>query len=228
VTFDNQKSSTKLALAQTGLLRSIPLMKAAKPTNARVLYRVRLDTLKKKSKYFELLLGSDKFEEGKNIAEVFDSLQSRGISPTEANPTDLPRIAITDDDDSTRMAGREVVLGDLLRILHGADGTMRLSIPYLSTLAIMADRFDCNEVIGRYVNSKKFPGPQTFGVMTAVTEEALRQKILVSWLLDDQTKLASATKELILRGSLRWSGDDTVEKDHQAIWWDLQDGLEGM
>lgn len=35
-----------------------------KPTSTRLFYRVRLDTLKKTSKYFDHLLGSDKFKEG--------------------------------------------------------------------------------------------------------------------------------------------------------------------
>jgi hypothetical protein len=185
--------------------------------------------LKKTSKYFELLLGSERFAEGSGIASTFATLKAKGISPSEAEPQDLPRIVITDDDDATRIAGREVVFGDLLRILHGADITTRLTIPYLAMLAVMADRFDCTQTVARYVKStKRFPWPQTFGQMTAATEEVLRQKILIAWLLDDQVKLASATKELILRGSLRWtSSEEQPDKDQQATWWDLQDGIEG-
>jgi len=97
----------------------------------------------------------------------------------------------------------------------------------LTILAVMADRFDCTQTVGRYVRSlKKYPWPQTYGNATAATEETLRQKILLTWLLDDQIRFASATKELILRGSLRWVEEDPSFKEHQATWWDLQDGLE--
>jgi hypothetical protein len=190
---------------------------------------VRLDTLKKTSKYFELLLGSDKFAEGTGIAAAFASLRLRDIVPSEAEPQDLPRISIIDDDESTRIAGREAVFGDLLHILHGDDVAARFTIPYLAAMAIMADQFDCTSTVARYVKSaRRFPWPQTFGNISPATEEVLRQKILISWLLDDPVKFASATRELILRGSLRWSGtEERLDREQQATWWDLQDGLEG-
>lgn len=232
VTFENRKSSAKLTPGQDSTSRSgiAPLgavVKNTKNPNSRVVYRVRLDTLRKLSNYFELLLGSDKFSEGKGIAATFASLKMRDIVPAEADAQDLPRISIIDDDETTLIAGRDIVFGDLMRILHGAEVTTRFTIPYLATLAIMADRFDCAAAVGRYVKGpKKFPWPQTYGIMTHATEELLRQKILISWLLDDQIKLAAATKELILRGSSRWIGTDE-HKEPQGIWWDLQDGIEG-
>ncbi len=229
VTFENRRSSLKLISNSDGAPRIPTILKHTRSSNSTVLYRVRLDTLKKTSKYFDLLLGSDKFAEGNGISTAFAALRIRDILPSEAEPQDLPRISITDDDDATRIAGREAVFGDLLRILHGAEIIMKPTIPYLATLAVMADRFDCTPIVSRYVRgSKKFPWPQTSGNMSAATEEILRQKILISWLLDDGPKLASATRELILRGSLRWTGaEDQSNKEQQATWWDLQDGLEG-
>jgi hypothetical protein len=229
VTFENRKSSSKLIPNYDTSSRGGTILKHTKSSNTRVLYRVRLDTLKKTSKYFELLLGSDKFAEGSGIAATFASLRLRDIVPSEAEPQDLPRISIIDDDDSTRIAGREAVFGDLLQILHGADVTTRFTIPYLATLAVMADRFDCTTTVARYVkSSKRFPWPQTFGNNFPATEEVLRQKILISWLLGDPVKLAQATRELILRGSLRWSGiEEHSHREQQATWWDLQDEIEG-
>jgi hypothetical protein len=229
VTFENQKSSLKLVSEHESPARIGSITKHTKSPNGRLLYRVRLDTLRKTSKYFELLLGSQNFAEGSGIATTFAALRVREISPSEAEPQDLPRISITDDDDTTRIAGREAVFGDLLRILHGADITTRLTIPYLTTLAVMADRFDCAHTVARYVKgTKRFPWPQTYGQMNTTTEEVLRQKILIAWLLDDQVRLVSATRELILRGSLRWtSSEEELDNDQQATWWDLQDGIEG-
>lgn len=229
VTFENRKSSLKLVPNHEAVHRGGILAKHSKSSNNKVLYRVRLETLKKTSKYFELLLGSDKFAEGSAIAIKFASLRVRDIVPSEAEPQELPRISITDDDDPTRIAGREVVFSDLLQILHGGEVSTRLTIPYLATLAVMADRFDCTSTVARYVkSSRKFPWPQTYGNSSPATEEVLRQKILISWLLDDSVRLASATRELILRGSLRWSGTEGLsQREQQATWWDLQGGLEG-
>jgi hypothetical protein len=229
VTFENRKSSSKLVSDHDASSRGGTTVKHTKSSNSKVLYRVRLDTLKKTSKYFELLLGSDKFAEGSGIAAISASLRLRDIVPSEAEPQDLPLISIIDDDDSTRIAGREAVFGDLLQILHGGDVTTRLTIPYLAILAVMADRFDCTTAVARYVkSSRRFPWPQTFGSNSPATEEVLRQKILISWLLDDPVKLASATRELILRGSLKWSGvEEHSPRERQATWWDIQDGLEG-
>lgn len=58
-------------------------------------------------------------------------------------------------------------------------------------------------------------------------DEALRQKILIQFHTDQGMRFANATKDLILRGSLRWS--DTAENgvEFQTIWWDLPYGLEG-
>lgn len=229
VTFENRKSSLKLVSEHDSPARVGPIIKHAKSPNSRLLYRVRLETLKKASKYFELLLGSKNFAEGSGIANAFTALKVRGISPSEAEPQDLPRISIIDDDDTTRIAGREAIFADLLRVLHGADINTRLTIPYLTTLAVMADRFDCAHMVARYVKgTKRFPWPQTFGQMNIATEEVLRQKILIAWLLDDQVRLVSATRELILRGSLRWTNiEEEPNNDQQATWWDLQDGIEG-
>lgn len=229
VTFENRKSSLKLISYHNSAPRGGTAVKYTKSLDNRMLYRVRLDTLKRTSKYFELLLGSDKFAEGSGIATTFASLQVRDIVPSEAESQDLPRISIIDDDESTRITGREMVFGDLLHILHGGDVNTRLTIPYLATLAVMADRFDCTSTVARYVKSSaRLPWPQTYGNNSPATEEVLRQKILISWLLDDPLKLSSATRELIIRSSLRWSNSEGYpHKEQQATWWDLQDGLEG-
>src|ERR1700722_16772829 len=75
VTFENRKSSLTLLSNNDSVPRIGIILKHAKSSNSRLLYRVRLDTLKKTSKYFNLLLGSDKFSEGKEIAAAFASLR---------------------------------------------------------------------------------------------------------------------------------------------------------
>lgn len=60
-------------------------------------------------------------------------------------------------------------------------------------------------------------------------EEALRQRILSAWLLDQPLKLHASTRDLITHGSTRWTqlADQDGDVDGLASWWDLQDDLEG-
>lgn len=193
----------------------------------RVVYRVRLDTLTKDSKYFERLLTDTRFAEAKKINESFADLKNKKLKAEDAQPEDLPRISITEDADATLISNRSGIFSDLLGILHGQDTTSKLSMPYLAILAVMADRFDCASTVGRYARgSRRMPWPQTTGQPTFSTEEATRIKILVSWYLEDASKFLASTKELIMRGSLRWAGRE--EQDMVGIWWDLPDGLEGL
>jgi hypothetical protein len=222
VTFDNTNACT----------RSIPsdviqkLRTSKTPfSSTRAFYRVRLETLKKVSKYFTHLLGSDVFGEGRAIKDAFTKLAESSLKPSETEAGRLPRINIVDEDDATRTMGREHVFRDMLRIIHGAEHlTKPISMTYLSILVIMADRFDCLTPVQRYVTGtfSNFKYPQT---MDKSTEETLRQKILIFYQTNQAVRLAAATKELILRGSSRWIGYEESPAFTSA-WWDLPDGLE--
>lgn len=226
VKFENGKSVARLPPAQIGPSKAA-LVRNVRSADTRKLYRVRLEKLTTASKYFDRLLGSDTFEEGRRIARIFKDNEIEEEMQRELHPSALPRISITDDDDSTRIAGREIVFGDMLRILHGDNIVARGTLTYLAVLATMADRFGCCTIISKYVkSSKKFPWPQSYGATTSNVEESIRQKILISWLLEDQVKFIAATKELIIKGSTHWTTEDRRSKDQEAIWWDLQDGLE--
>ncbi|KFY30802.1 hypothetical protein V493_01650, partial [Pseudogymnoascus sp. VKM F-4281 (FW-2241)] len=148
ITFTNSHSTrTILALNSALPPRLSPFSKPGLPSD-RTLFRVRLDTLTKTSAYFSRLLTDARFQEATKLTSSFAALALRGVVPAEAQPADLPRVAITDDDDATQVAGRSPILADLLRILHSGDATSKLSIPYLAVLALMADRFDCAATIG--------------------------------------------------------------------------------
>jgi hypothetical protein len=228
VTFTNSHSvRTILALNSALPPRLSPFARPGLPSD-RALFRVRLDTLTKTSAYFSRLLTDARFQEATKISSTFDALKARGVVPAEAHPADLPRVAITDDDDATHVAGRAPILADLLHILHSGDATSKLSIPYLAILAVMADRFDCAATVGRYIHgSKRMPWPQTYGTMNFANEELLRQKALVAWLLEDRVKFAAATKECVFRGSARWGGAGGMQSGQVGVWWDLPDGIEG-
>lgn len=223
VTFENTNACTKSIPSDA--IHKLRASRAAIPS-ARFFYRVRLETLKKQSKYFAHLLGSDVFGEGRAIKDIFSGLAQSGLQPSEVEPARLPRIKIVDEDDATRTMGRELVFRDMLQIIHGAEHlTKPVNINYLSILVIMADRFDCSVPVARYVTGTfgGFKYPQT---LDNSAEEVLRQKILIFYRTSQATRLAAATKELILRGSSRWAAY-SENPAFSTAWWDLPDGLEG-
>ena len=231
VTFDNaycRRSLLDLGTSKQPRFSNVPLSSEGIP-NERVVYRVQLETLKKTSKYFERLLTDIRFAEAKTINTAFQDLAIKGIKPEAAAPEDLPRISIREDEDATQVCGRSGVFSDLLRILHGQDTTSKLSMPHLAVLAVMADRFDCAPTIGRYARGgRRIAWPQTSGQVTFSTEEGTRMKILVAWYLEDVGQFSKSTKELIMRGSLRWIGRAEREEEQVGVWWDFPDGIEGL
>lgn len=191
--------------------------------------------LKKHSKYFSNLLTNPAFREAQLISTTLADLASRKVKPSEADPAELPRVKITDDDEATQSAGREHVFEDMLRIIHQIPvKTTRVVMTYVSTLAILADRFDCGSPVSRALTDIKFKWPVTntrpyvdeAGQATE-TEKVLRQKILVSWLLGQPMRLHQASRELVLRGSRLWSAYGE-EEDLPGAWWNLPEGIEGI
>ena len=103
----------------------------------------------------------------------------------------------------------------MLRVLHGKETTAKPpTMLHVTTLAVLADRFDCTKPVSRALSTDlkfKWPAAQVRSPredgsrLSLAAEEVLRQKILVSWLLDQPLKLHAASRELIVRGSSRWS-----------------------
>jgi len=235
VTFDTSRETLKSSRKST---RSRP-GQAARPAlkaKVRLGFRVQLSVLKKQSKYFENLLSDSRFQEARSIADAFAKLSLWNVKPEDAGVKDLPWVKIVDDDEATRSVSREVAFGDLMRILHGKDATFKPpTISYVVILAVLADRFDCTAPVSRYLNTGlKFKWPATLPRaskeeaegLSRASEELIRQKILVAWLLDQPTKMYVATRELIMYGSSRWCAYPEPELNG-ATWWDLPDDLEG-
>lgn len=224
VMFENTKACTRSIPNET--IQKLRVSKTPLPS-ARVFYRVRLDTLKKHSKYFKHLLGSDTFGEGRAISAKFAELSLSSKDPSKLPAEELPRIKITDEDDATRTIGRETVFHDMLKIVHGVGHSSKaITLLYLAILVVMADRYDCMATITRYITGKfsNFRYPPT---TDKTTEEVMRQKILIFYNTNQAARLATATKELIVRGSSRWSIYDNADSKFLASWWDLPEGLEG-
>lgn len=269
VTFETSSSTlraTRKALPKPrpGRRDPLPPQPLLKP-RIHLAYRVDLATLKKHSRYFTNLLGDTRFHEARAIESRLRDLSLRGDDPSGLDADQLPRVQITDDDEATRSAGREDVFRDMLRVLHGGGVITRpVTILYVATLAVMADRFACAATVSRYLGTGlKFRWPATpapvrpgagaggevdgMAGLSPAAEELLRQKILVSWLLDQPARFQAAARELIMFGSHRWSvgnaeededddddygndskfPDDATSSRQEALWWYLPDELEG-
>ncbi|RYP65670.1 hypothetical protein DL769_006249 [Monosporascus sp. CRB-8-3] len=125
----------------------------------------------------------------------------------------------------------------------GPSTKQQIGMQFVVALAVLADRFDCAVPVSRWLvaasQTQRFKWPVTTrkavsgrddllaNSMTRATEEALRQKIFVSWLLDLPVRFQNATRELIMNGSCRWSAfADEEDESLDASWWYLPDGLE--
>ncbi|KAM5351924.1 hypothetical protein ACJ41O_004647 [Fusarium nematophilum] len=229
------KKTRKAVVAASKKAGTQPPKASDLKSRVRVAYRVSLAVLKKHSKYFSNLLSNSQFLEARLISGAHDKLAGMGIKPSEADIEDLPWIPITDDDDASKAAGRELAMEDILNIIHQRPPTTsRGTMSYVTTLAIVADRFDCVASVARVLNTElKFKWPLTStkplrsedGRPTDA-EQVLRQKVLVAWLLGQPMRLQQSTRELIMRGSSLWSEFHDPDTDMTAAWWNLPDGLE--
>ncbi|KAI2783247.1 hypothetical protein F4815DRAFT_385787 [Daldinia loculata] len=237
VTFENSKDTIRTARAAQSKLLSRDSQPAPKK-KTRLGFRVSLKALKTQSKYFERLLTDTRFKEAKDISSAFAALSVRNVKPETAEAKELPWIKIQDDDQATQYAHREGAFGDLLRILHGKEVVTKFTMftmLFVTTLAVLADRFDCTSAVSKFlVAGMRFKWPVTNRkstrdeplVMSRSNEDVLRQKILVSWLLNQPARFQAATKEIIMNGSCRWSSFAQDDEFSDATWWYLQDGIE--
>ena len=105
------------------------------------------------------------------------------------------------------------------------------AIPNLANLAVVADRFDALPHFARYVQRKKYlqaidAKPNNRKASIGLSEERVRQRLLIGLLFDHSPWVTRYSKHLILRDSEKWRAD--VEEDHtEALWWDIPNGLEG-
>ncbi len=90
----------------------------------------------------------------------------------------------------------------------------------------MADRYNFTAPVTRHMQ-KTLNSHKYLASLDKNGEEALRQKVLIQFHTDQGMRFTGSTKDLILRGSIRWT--DTVERnnEYEAVWWDLPYGLEG-
>ncbi|KAI9884852.1 MAG: hypothetical protein M1823_003379 [Watsoniomyces obsoletus] len=199
------------------------------------LFRVDSTCLKESSPYFRALLGTN-FKEGASVRESHERLIYQGRTPAEARASQLPQIHLSDFGQESQPTDLSNFVGDFLRIIHGLDITpTKPGIRYFACLATLADRYNCLAAVSQYVERKRYlhslNGRTKGRTSGEISEEHLRQKILVGWLLNYPPWVMSYSQRLIIRGSVRWAGggtdtDASVDDAEQCLWWDLPDGIE--
>lgn len=169
VTFENSPETIKAArrsyqktIKRPGTTR-VPEPNLSR--QVRIAFRVEVGVLRKHSKYFDNLLGNTQFAEAQLIEKTLSRLTLQKVKAQDEDPSALPWIPITDDDEATRSVGREKVLEDMLRILHDKPvqtPASAINMLYVTTLAVLADRFDCRRVVSRSLGRNlKFKWPAT-------------------------------------------------------------------
>ncbi|KAF2194871.1 hypothetical protein K469DRAFT_686806 [Zopfia rhizophila CBS 207.26] len=194
-------------------------------------YKVDSRTLQRSSRYFEKLLSS-RFSEGSKLLAELEELKVSGkysnIADAPANA--LPQILIVNIGRISKVSTIQNLTADFLRALHGQDlAVASPPVANLANLAVVADRFDALSVLSRYVQRKKYlqviDAKTKSKSNTSISEERVRQKLLIGLLFDHPPWVTKYSKQLIMRDSAQWKPD--IEEDHTAaLWWDIPNGVE--
>lgn len=193
-------------------------------------YRVEADRLRQGSPYFASLLHPDKFAEGARVCRELASLNERYPNVTKAPFTALPQVVVTDVGRISKVTTLKVLAADFFSVLHGTDlSAPNPPVPNLANLTIVADRFDALPILSRYVKKHRFlqalDAKTRGGTSSTLSEERIRQKLLIGMLLDHGTWVSMYSKRLILKNSVCWK-PDAPETSDGALYWDLPRGIE--
>ena len=184
-------------------------------------FRVGSSILKHKSKYFESLLGLG-FREATVIEQKHKVLLERYPGFLDVPASELPLLSIEDIGRTGTVKAIDALLTDFFAILHAKDTSVSPPVANLANLAIVADRFDCLEAVKSYVQRKKviraLDGKTTPKTDAALSEEKVRQRLLVAILLDYPPWTEKYSARLITKG---WVGKDENADLTFALWWDL-------
>ncbi|KAK3725375.1 hypothetical protein LTR37_000345 [Vermiconidia calcicola] len=187
-------------------------------------FRVDSPTLRSSSKYFERLLQPGRFGEAANIEAKHKGICERYGSVAHAPAEELP---IVDIEELGRINVRTIdgLVSDFLHILHGKDIQAHPSVANLANLAIVADRFDAAKIVNDYVRRNKMiralEGKTTHKQDAMLTEEKVRQRLLVGIMLDYPAWVDRYSARMITKG---WVGGEP--EISTALWWDLPSRVE--
>jgi len=192
-------------------------------------FRVNTAALKSASRYFRRLLDPVMYQEGTLVSKQQEELRNQYSNITDAPSTDLPRVKIEDIGQTSSIKSIRPLMTDFLRILHDSVGTTtshKILLKNIANLAIVADRFDAIEVVSRWAHDQGI-FRRAFATASRVTEEHLRQALLVGLLLGHSPWVCYYSAQLMVNGSVKWKGSDS-EVGTEALWCDLPHGIEGV
>ena len=208
------------------------ILEVSHENSPRFSYRVDSKVLQQYSQYFANLL-SNRFSEGQQLSAALDALTlSRYTTLADIPASRLHRILIVNVGRIaiSKASSVQPLVADLLRAVHGVNlAVTNPPVANLANLAAVADRFDATTCLSKYVQKKKYlqaieakskgkPNP-------TLTEERVRQKLLIGLLFDYPLWVTKYSKQLIMRDSLQWQPG--IEEDHtKALWWSLPYGME--
>lgn len=183
-------------------------------------FRTSSTLLAKNSRYFERLLQPGRFSESNKIHEEHKKLATLYGSAAKAPSVELPVLNIKDVGRISNVKSLDALLTDWFHILHDNDAQIAPSVVNYANLAIAADRFDALDVVRVYFNRKKLiralDGRTTAKLEASLTEEKVRQRLLVAILLDYPPWLEKYSALLITKG---WVGKEA--NTSEPLWWDL-------
>ncbi|KAH7055925.1 hypothetical protein B0J12DRAFT_437098 [Macrophomina phaseolina] len=195
------------------------------------LYRVESTRLRAASSYFEKLL-SGSFSEASHVSVQHDQLRKQYPSMADVPLDQLPEVTIVDIGRTSKVSTIKLITADFLRALHEqalGNGKDAPPVTNMANLAIVADRFDALATFSRFVHRRKYlqmMDAKAKGKTAAtLTEERVRQKLLIGTLLDHPPWIQLYSKKLILSGSARWK-KEALDESGGALWWDIPSGIE--
>ncbi|KAI7114361.1 hypothetical protein KC352_g34685, partial [Hortaea werneckii] len=170
-------------------------------------FRVSTPALKQHSKYFERLLQPGRFGEANRIEEQHRQLKERYQNLAEVPIEELPSVSVQDLGRISSVKSISTLVADFFQILHGQDLDTLPPVANLANLAVVSDRFDALDVVKSYVGRKKIiralDGKTTPKVDNALSEEKVRQRLLVAVMLDYPPWVEKYSARLIVKG---WVG----------------------
>ncbi len=187
-------------------------------------FRVDSQVLRTHSKYFASLLQPGRFSEADTVEDKHKSLREQYRDLAAAPAAELPTLSI---EDVGRISVKSLgpLLADFFHVLHGMNIQNPPPIANLANIAIVADRFDALEMVKTYVQRKKtfrtLEGKTTAKQDQALSEEKVRQRLLVGLLLDDSSWVDKYSFRIMSKG---WVGKDVPIS--AALWWDLPSRIE--
>jgi len=183
-------------------------------------FRVSSRLLQRSSNYFGRLLQPGRFEEAAYVEETHLRLRENYRIIQDAPAAELPILKIQDLGRLSAVKAVDALLTDLFLILSGRDAALSPVTVNFANLAIVADRFDALDAVRTYFKRKKLihaiDGKTTAKLDAGLSEEKVRQRLLVGLLLDYPPWVERYSARLILRG---WVGKEAPTS--AALWRDL-------